>query len=80
MFKLGKALAYFREKTGFTQEELARATGLKQPTICAIERDPRRSPTLRTIEKLLFPMNISLSEFFSYDGLNDLEKFATSEE
>lgn len=40
-----------RERTNWTQEELARAAGTSQPAIAAYEAG-RKSPTIRTVERL----------------------------
>lgn len=54
-------LKKLREKFGLSQAELADKAGISQPFIGAIESG-RKSPTLRTLEKIANAMNISVLE------------------
>lgn len=56
-----KKLKEFREKLGLSQSELAIRAGISQPSIGAIEAG-KKSPTIRTLEKLAFALGISITE------------------
>jgi transcriptional regulator with XRE-family HTH domain len=48
----GAKLKAFREKAGFTQEELATISGLSVHAVSALERGQRRRPQLETVRAL----------------------------
>lgn len=50
-----------RKMRGLSQAELAERAGLSQPSIGAIEAG-RKSPTLRTLEKIASALGISVSD------------------
>ncbi|WP_041274466.1 helix-turn-helix domain-containing protein [Desulforamulus reducens] len=60
-------LKRLREKFGMSQAELADKAGISQPFIGAIESG-RKSPTLRTLEKLANAMDISVLELLGAVG------------
>jgi transcriptional regulator with XRE-family HTH domain len=54
--ELGKRIAHFRKKQGFTQEELAKKLGIKQSILAYYETGKRRpqTSTLITIAQTLY--------------------------
>lgn len=66
---MGTRIKKIREQLGMTQEELAVKAGLCRATLSAIESDPQKKPTLRTLEKLARVLGVSLDQiFFEEDG------------
>jgi len=63
--KFGKNVRKFREKQGFTQEELAWQIKRDTRTIVAIEAG-RRNTTIKTIQKLCKVLNTSASELLGF--------------
>ena len=59
----GIKVAELRKKQGLSQEELAYRCGVHRTYIGFIERG-EKSPTLKTVEKILNGLNISLSELW----------------
>jgi len=59
-FTLGAMLLERRTAAGFTQKDLADASGIPQSEISRIERG-QANPTLQTIEALGAPLGVSLS-------------------
>jgi transcriptional regulator with XRE-family HTH domain len=57
------ALLFFRLASGMSQGELARLSGVSQPTISQIERGPKGDSNLGTLKKL--------AETLSRSGLGD---------
>ncbi len=62
--KIGLRLKQYRIAKGFTIYKLSKETGISQNHISAIEND-KRQPTIDTLERMIAPLGISLSELFS---------------
>ena len=58
---IGKTLKDKRIRAGFTQQELADASGLTQTTIARIEND-RTEPEVSTLRKLAKALDITISD------------------
>lgn len=52
-----------REKSGLTQEELAEKSGVSRGTICALEKDPQKPTSTKTIRKLADALKIQVAFF-----------------
>jgi len=61
--QIGKNIANFRQKKGFTQEKLALNAGLNRAYIGYIERGERK-PTVTTLAKIAKTLNIKLYKLF----------------
>lgn len=61
--EIGKKIKKIRESLGKTQEELAKATGMKRPNIARIESG-KHEPSLETLKKLADALNLSIADFF----------------
>ena len=74
--KLGERIKKLREDKGFTRYRLTQLTGISGHHIKGIEEGTRQ-PTIDTLEKLIVPLGVTLSELFN-DGdasyLSDKEK------
>lgn len=57
------ALRAVRERLGLSQEELAYRAKLDRTYISGIERD-RRNPSLRSLQRIVAALDISLDELF----------------
>ena len=51
-FELLESMINAREKTGITQEELAKKIGTKQPALSRLERGGFRNATVETLNKI----------------------------
>jgi len=73
----GTRLQQMRKAKGYSIYKLHQESGLSQGHISDLEKGINQ-PTIETLQRLLAPMGISLSEFFNEDGevsvLNDREK------
>lgn len=73
----GKRLKQLREAKEFSIYRLSKDSDISQGHISDLENG-KNQPTIETLNKLLTPMGITLSEFFNEDGevavLNDREK------
>jgi DNA-binding XRE family transcriptional regulator len=61
---LAHNLKLLRTQRGWTQEELARRSGVSRVTISRIENEDEPFPRLETLEKLADALDISLAELF----------------
>ncbi len=59
--KVGRAIAYFRQKKGMSQEVLSGLADIGRSHLSAIERGERK-PTLETLYRICCAMNIKMSE------------------
>lgn len=59
-------LKEIRENLGLSQAELADKAGISQPYVGAIEAG-RKSPTLRTLQKLAAALGISVTDLLKKD-------------
>jgi transcriptional regulator with XRE-family HTH domain len=62
--KIGKALRALREQRGFTQEQLAAASGVHVRSLISYERD-HVSPKVDTVFRIIGVFGVSGSAFFS---------------
>ena len=73
----GSRLRKMRKAKKFSIYRLHEITGLSQGHISELEKG-KNQPTIETLQRLLTPMGISLSEFFNEDNeisyLNEREK------
>lgn len=63
---LGKRIKEFREAKSITRYRLTQITGISGQHIKGIEQGSRQ-PTIETLEKLIIPLGVTLSELFN-DG------------
>ena len=61
---MGTRVKEIREQNGMSQEELAYKAGLCRATVSAIESDPHKKPTVRTLEKIARALGVSLDRIF----------------
>lgn len=71
LITIGNRIKLIREKKGISQEELANASTLNRSFVGLVERG-KKCPTVITIEKICFALDITLQEFFSFD-LNEFD-------
>lgn len=64
--KVGKRIKFLRHSLGLSQEEFAFKCGLDRTYITSLERG-KRNISLENLEKIATALNVSLSEFFSFD-------------
>ncbi|MBQ7784237.1 MAG: helix-turn-helix transcriptional regulator [Oscillospiraceae bacterium] len=62
--KIGTRLKQYRTAKGFTIYKLSKETDISQNHISAIKND-KRQPTIDTLERMIAPLGISLSELFN---------------
>ena len=65
--KTAKQIKYYRTLGGFSQKSLAIATGLNPTYLGHIERS-LKCPTIDTLYKISFALNIPLSLLLDFDG------------
>ena len=65
--KVGKRIKELREKNNMTQERFAENCGLDKTYITSLERG-KRNISLVNLEKIANTFNITLSEFFLFEG------------
>ncbi len=63
---VGKRIRELRNKLGVSQEELAAMVELDRTYITSVERG-KRNISIVNIEKLATALNVSLSEFFTFE-------------
>ncbi len=61
---IGERIKYFRLSKGLSQEKLALMAGLNPAFLGHLERG-LKSPTMKTIDKIIAALGIKYSEFFS---------------
>lgn len=64
---LGERLKYFREAKDLSVYKLSQKTNVSQGHISDLENGVNQ-PTIETLNRLLTPLGITLSEFFNEDG------------
>jgi HTH-type transcriptional repressor of puuD len=62
--KIGKRIQQIRMKKNMSGNQLAKLASISQSTICQVEMDSK-SPTIKTLEKICYALDVSLAEFFS---------------
>lgn len=65
--KIGTRLKQYRISKGFSIYKLSKETDISQNHISAIEND-KRQPTVETLERLVAPLGITLSELFNVNS------------
>lgn len=65
--KVGKRIKQLREKNNITQEVFADKCGLNRTYITSLERG-ERNISIVNLERISNAFNISLSEFFDFEG------------
>lgn len=61
---LGKRIKEIREARGLTRYQITQITGISGHHIKGIEEGTRQ-PTIETLEKMIIPLGITLSELFN---------------
>lgn len=64
--QIGEKLKEYRISRGYTIYRLSMITDISQNHISAIENN-KRQPTIDTLQRLLEPLGVALSEFFNAD-------------
>jgi DNA-binding XRE family transcriptional regulator len=64
-FRIRNQLRYYRERLGFSQQELAQISQVHKVTICNIETKKTGRPHPKTRKKLAKAMNMSIHRLFS---------------
>jgi transcriptional regulator with XRE-family HTH domain len=67
---LAQQIFFRRERRGWSQEELASASGLTQAQVATMEAG-QANPTLRTLAKLATALACTVGEFFTDPGTRD---------
>lgn len=67
--KIGKRIQALRIRKNMSGNQLAKTAGISQSTVCQLEMDAK-SPTVHTLEKLCYALDVSLVEFFSDSDAN----------
>lgn len=67
MKKVHERIVELRQALGMSGNQLAKASGIAQSTISAIESG-KTSPTIDSLERICSALGITLAEFFSYDS------------
>jgi len=65
--KVHERIVELRQALGMSGNQLAKASGIAQSTISAIESG-KTSPTIDSLERICSALGITLAEFFSYDS------------
>ncbi|MFT9848081.1 helix-turn-helix domain-containing protein [Aneurinibacillus sp. REN35] len=68
---VGKKVRSIRKAKSLTQEDLAEKAGVHRDYIGGLERG-ERNVSLASLEKILFALNISIEDFFSFQTENKL--------
>lgn len=69
---MGIKIKELREELGMTQEELSVKADVSRATICEIENNPHKKPTVRTLEKLANAMGVTLDRIFFEDSAQSI--------
>jgi len=62
-YKVRRNIVKLRQKRGWTQEKLAFEAELSKAGMCIIESG-KRSPTVKTLEKIAAALEVPVSRFF----------------
>ena len=65
---MGIRIKEIREQQGLTQEELCNKADVSRATLCEIENNPHKKPTVRTLEKLAKALGVTLDRIFYPEG------------
>lgn len=57
-------LAQAREKLGWTQEKLAKKSGIAREHIASLEKNPEANPTKSTMEKIATAIGMKAGDIF----------------
>jgi transcriptional regulator with XRE-family HTH domain len=63
--QFGDRLRYYRRQRGLTQQSLADQAGLPRSYVGHLETGQRSNPSMQVLLKLLYALDVSLSEFFA---------------
>ncbi len=77
-FNTGKRIRFFRHLAGLSQEGLALKAGINPGFLGHLERN-LKSPTIRTLEKIVSALDITLEEFFKENTPQDSDRFIAIE-
>ena len=66
---MGYKVKEVRELAHMTQEELAKKSGVSRGTISAIENDPDKETTTKTLTKIAFALGTTVEEIFFGKGV-----------
>ena len=70
---VGKRIKYLRvTKLGVSQEEFAKKIGIDRTYFCKLEAG-KKNPTLETLNKICAGLNITLKDFFDFDGSDSIK-------
>ncbi len=61
--KIGRAVRQLRIDRGLTQEQLSQRTGLREATVCRLERGA--SANVRTLERIAVALGITLAQLMN---------------
>ena len=67
---IGLRIKNIREKTGLKQKELAKILGIL-PSALSMYEQGKREPSISTIQKLSNHFNMSLSQFFMFEEIEN---------
>lgn len=58
-----------REERGLTQTELARKSGLAQPTLSELERGSKTNPSLKVLRRLADALGIDVADLIKEEAI-----------
>ena len=64
--ELARKIVLLRDKKGWSQIDLARATGIPQPTVCRLEAGDIKQPKMATLMKIARALEVS-SDYLASD-------------
>jgi len=76
---VGHRLRQLRISKGFSQRQLAEASGMANSMISVVEQN-RTSPSIASLKKILDGMSVSMSDFFSAENSDDEPIFFRKDE
>jgi len=69
---LSRKIVVLRGRKGWSQIDLARASGIPQPTICRLERGAIRQPKMSTLVSIARSLGVS-SDYLASDEYHDVK-------
>jgi transcriptional regulator with XRE-family HTH domain len=76
-FLMQMRLKELRKQRGLTQEQVATALGVEQPSVSRLEAG-KQNASLETLEALATLYGVGVPDLFVYDGPNELMRLAQS--
>ena len=70
---IGKRIQIIRKSKKLTQEQLAEIIGIETPSLSYLETG-KYAPSVETLQKLAFALNVKPWEFYLFDEVSDEEK------